>query len=93
LTNSKVPRDTKKLVAGVGEKKHQVDLIPYYLLTKIFIMDHQEPELMKGLLDSIQSISDEARRCLADPELSREQLLSAISVRKPTFPLTSHNAN
>jgi len=61
LTDSKVPRDTKKLVAGVGERKRQ------------------DPELINGLLDSIQSISDEARRCLADPELSREQLLSAIS--------------
>ena len=35
---------------------------------------------MKSVMDSIQSISDEARRCLADPELSREQLLDAISV-------------
>lgn len=62
LVDSKVPRDTKKLVAGVGEKKRQ------------------EPELMEGLMNAVQSISDEARRCLADPELSREQLLSAISV-------------
>jgi cystathionine beta-lyase/mevalonate kinase len=61
LTDSKVPRDTKKLVAGVAEKKRQ------------------DPALVNGLLDSIQSISDEARRCLADPELSREQLLSAIA--------------
>jgi len=61
LTDSKVPRDTKKLVAGVGERRRQ------------------EPELINGLLASIQSISDEARRCLADPDLSREQLLSAIS--------------
>jgi len=61
LTDSKVPRDTKKLVAGVGERKRQ------------------EPELINSLLESIQSISDEARRCLADPELSHEQLLSAIS--------------
>jgi len=61
LTNSKVPRDTKKLVAGVGERKRQ------------------EPELINSPLDSIQSISDEARRCLADPELPREQLISALS--------------
>jgi len=27
LTNSKVPRDTKKLVAGVGEKKANVSVI------------------------------------------------------------------
>lgn len=37
---------------------------------------------MNTLLNSVQSISDEARRCLADPELSREQLLSAISVSR-----------
>ncbi|KAJ3510120.1 hypothetical protein NLJ89_g4855 [Agrocybe chaxingu] len=62
LTNSKVPRDTKKLVAGVGEKKAN------------------EPELVNGILDSIQSISDEARRALADPELPRDSLLSALSI-------------
>ncbi|KAF4613766.1 hypothetical protein D9613_007877 [Agrocybe pediades] len=61
LTNSKVPRDTKRLVAGVGEKKAN------------------EPELVNGILKSIQSISDEARRALADPELPRESLLSALS--------------
>jgi len=61
LTNSKVPRDTKKLVAGVGEKKAN------------------EPELVNGILVAIQSISDEARRALADPELSRDSLLSALS--------------
>ncbi|KDR78906.1 hypothetical protein GALMADRAFT_244552 [Galerina marginata CBS 339.88] len=61
LTNSKVPRDTKKLVAGVGEKKEN------------------EPELVNGILESIQSISDEARRALADPELPRDSLLSALS--------------
>ncbi|KAJ7650706.1 Cys/Met metabolism PLP-dependent enzyme-domain-containing protein [Roridomyces roridus] len=60
LTNSKVPRDTKKLVAGVGALKAS------------------EPELVGGILNSIQSISHEARRALADPELSRTELLSAL---------------
>jgi hypothetical protein len=32
------------------------------------------------ILESIQSISDEARRVLADPELTRDSLLSALSV-------------
>ncbi|KAG6868062.1 putative secondary metabolism biosynthetic enzyme [Termitomyces sp. T159_Od127] len=61
LTNSKVPRDTKKLVAGVGEKKTN------------------EPGLVNGILSTIQSISDEARRALADPEMPRKALLSALS--------------
>lgn len=61
LTNSKVPRDTKKLVAGVGEKKAN------------------EPELVNSILDAIQSITDEARRALADPEMPRELLLQALS--------------
>ncbi|KAL0954656.1 hypothetical protein HGRIS_003607 [Hohenbuehelia grisea] len=61
LTNSKIPRDTKKLVAGVGQKKIQ------------------EPELVNKILDSIQDISNEARRALGDPELPREQLLSALA--------------
>ncbi|KAJ7284802.1 Cys/Met metabolism PLP-dependent enzyme-domain-containing protein [Mycena rebaudengoi] len=61
LTNSKVPRDTKKLVAGVG------------------VLKNNEPELVDGILKSIQSISNEARRALADPELSREELLTALA--------------
>ncbi|TFK40243.1 cystathionine beta-lyase [Crucibulum laeve] len=61
LTNSKIPRDTKKLVAAVGEKKNN------------------EPELVNGILEAIQSISNEAWRALADPELPRDSLLSALS--------------
>jgi len=61
LTNSKVPRDTKKLVAGVGQKK--ID----------------EPELVDSILEAIQSITDEARRALADPELPRASLLYLLS--------------
>lgn len=79
LTDSKVPRDTKKLVAGVAEKKSQVRFTSQLICILSNLYD-QDPELVNGLLESIQSISDEARRCLADPELSREQLLSALSV-------------
>ncbi|CCM04967.1 uncharacterized protein FIBRA_07165 [Fibroporia radiculosa] len=61
LVDSKVPRDTKKLVAGVAMKKAE------------------DPEVVGKILDAIQSIGDEARRALADPELSRTSLLSAIS--------------
>ncbi|KAJ7678501.1 Cys/Met metabolism PLP-dependent enzyme-domain-containing protein [Mycena rosella] len=61
LTNSTVPRDTKKLVAGVG------------------LLKTNEPELVDSILKSIQSISEEARRALADPELSRVELLAALS--------------
>jgi hypothetical protein len=43
-------------------------------------MQFQEPELVNGILQAIQSISDEARRALADPELPRESLISALSV-------------
>jgi hypothetical protein len=81
LTNSKVPRDTKKLVAGVGEKKANVrvkqQITGSSAQTKFVL---QEPELVNGILKSIQSISDEARRVLADPELSRDSQLSAFSV-------------
>lgn len=40
----------------------------------------QEPELVNGILKSIQGISDEARRALADPELPRDALISALNV-------------
>lgn len=43
-------------------------------------MQFQEPELVNGMLQAIQSISDEARRTLADPELPRESLISVLSV-------------
>ena len=43
-------------------------------------MQFQEPELVNGILQAIQSISDEARRALADPELPRESLISVLSV-------------
>ncbi|KAI0067391.1 cystathionine beta-lyase [Artomyces pyxidatus] len=60
LTDSRVPRDTKRLVAGVAAKKLA------------------EPEVVGHLLEAIQSISDEARRALGDPELSRKALLEAL---------------
>ncbi|KZT07708.1 cystathionine beta-lyase [Laetiporus sulphureus 93-53] len=61
LVDSRVPRDTKKLVAGVAMKKAE------------------DPEVVNKILDAIQSISDEAHRALADPELPRASLLSALS--------------
>lgn len=45
----------------------------------------QEPEYVKAVFKAIQSICDEARRALDDPELPREQLLAALSVRTVTF--------
>lgn len=63
LVDSKVPRDTKALVAGVARKKMA------------------EPELVGQLLDAIQTISNEARRALADPEVPRSTLLSGLAVR------------
>lgn len=83
LTNSKIPRDTKRLVAGVGEKKTQVIEMSgtcFRRHIESFNPVLQEPELVDGILKAIQSISDEARRALADPELSRESLLSGLSV-------------
>lgn len=46
------------------------------------ILLKQEPELVNGILDSIQAISDEARRILADPELPRERQVEGIGVRE-----------
>ena len=67
LVDSKVPRDTKALVAGVAR------------------MRAAEPEVVQGLLDKIQAISDEARRALADPDVPRDALLSGLSVRCRRF--------
>jgi hypothetical protein len=52
-------------------------------LTNPFNLQH--PELVNGILDSIQSISDVAKSVLTDPELSRDTLLSALSVTTPFF--------
>ena len=43
----------------------------------------QEPAAVERILDSIQSISDEARRALGDPELPRDKLLSALAALIP----------
>ena len=39
----------------------------------------QEPAVVERILDSIQSISDEARRALGDAEIPRDALLSALA--------------
>jgi mevalonate kinase len=39
----------------------------------------QEPAVVERIMESIQSISNEARRALGDPELSRDALLSALA--------------
>ncbi|KAK1215027.1 cystathionine beta-lyase [Marasmius sp. AFHP31] len=61
LTNTKVSRDTKKLVAGVGQMKLE------------------EPELVDSILKAVQHISEEAWRALADPKLSRKDLISGLA--------------
>ncbi|OCB84761.1 cystathionine beta-lyase [Sanghuangporus baumii] len=60
LVDTKVPRNTKALVAGVALKKQN------------------EPEYVEGLLEAIQTISDEARRILADPDLPRREQLKGL---------------
>ena len=40
----------------------------------------QEPGLVNGIFNSIQGITDEARRALSDPEMSRKSLLRELSV-------------
>ena len=65
-------------MAGVGEKKAKVRVNTGLHGANSFVL--QEPELVNGILKSIQGISDEARRALADPELSRDSLLSTLSV-------------
>lgn len=42
-------------------------------------MRSQEPERVGRILEAIQSISDEAKRALSDPELSRDALISGLS--------------
>jgi mevalonate kinase len=42
-------------------------------------MISQEPAVVEHILDSIQSISNEARRALGDAELPRDALLSALA--------------
>ena len=89
LTDTKVPRNTKQLVAGVSLKKQNVCALMYNLECYETHASAQEPELVEGVLNSIQSISDEARRALADPELSRGALLTAIGVRRMKYATNS----
>lgn len=85
--DSQVPRDTKQLVAGVAALKAAVRYISHLVFICQVTDKHsdfsvlQEPETVDDILLHIQSIVDEARRALSDPELPREHLLSALSVR------------
>ncbi|KAL8293719.1 hypothetical protein RQP46_000420 [Phenoliferia psychrophenolica] len=60
LTDTKVPRDTKTLVAGVARRKLE------------------DPDLVNPILQSIQAISDEARRCLSDSDMERAMQFSTL---------------
>ncbi|KAG9046474.1 cystathionine beta-lyase, partial [Tulasnella sp. UAMH 9824] len=48
------------------------------LVAGVGLKKQQEPELVNGILERIQAISDEARRALLDPELERSELLKAL---------------
>lgn len=61
LTDTRVPRDTKSLVAGVAKRKRD------------------EPDTINATFKSIQSIADEARRCLVDSDLPRSRQLAILS--------------
>ena len=93
LINTKVPRNTKALVAGVGVKKQNVsesEIEDFFEAMQSSMLMNQEPELVNGILDSIQAISDEARRILADPELPRDQQVEGIGVRYISVKSSSH---
>lgn len=62
LTDSRIPRDTKTLVAGVSAMKLA------------------EPELVGGILRSIQAISDQAHGSLADSAMERSDLIETLEV-------------
>jgi len=49
------------------------------LVTGVANKKAEDPETINGILDAIQSISNEARRALADPELERKDLLAVLS--------------
>lgn len=64
-------------MAGVAAKKLAVSFL--VIPQRSYFDVSQEPAFVEHILDSIQSISDEARRALGDPELPRDALLSALS--------------
>ena len=66
LTDSRIPRDTKTLVAGVSALKLA------------------EPELVNGIMRSIQAISDHAHGSLADVALERTELITRLEVSAPS---------
>ncbi|GAA97730.1 uncharacterized protein L969DRAFT_55402 [Mixia osmundae IAM 14324] len=60
LTDTRVSRDTKTLVAGVTARKTQ------------------HPFIIDPVLRAIQDISAEAKRCLTDSDMSREDQISTL---------------
>lgn len=67
ITDTKVPRDTKTLVAGVARRKLEVRwlLLSVTCATKLTVPSRQEPDTIIPLLDSIQRISDQAEQVLS----------------------------
>ena len=62
LTDTKVPRNTKTLVANVQKLKDE------------------QPEMVQNVLDAIQTISNEAKRCLLDAEMTRQKQVATLEV-------------
>lgn len=61
LVNTKVPRDTKVLVAGVGKMKED------------------EPEVVRGVLESVQGIAERAREVLGGG-MERGEMITVLQV-------------
>lgn len=68
ITDSRIGRDTRTLVAGVHARLES------------------EPAVIKALLEGIQTVADEAQRCLKDVEMPRADLIGGLGVRPlPSF--------
>ena len=90
ITDTKVPRDTKTLVAGVARRKLEVSLFSFCydgtnsgsdVLMPVRFTVAQEPDTIIPLLDSIQRIADQAESLLASSSSGGAAASSSTTTR------------
>lgn len=84
LTDSRVPRDTKTLVAGVARRKLEVSFVRFVRLIAVDEICNfniiKEPDVINSILTSISRISSHAQLTLTSSTLSRASLIAELEI-------------
>jgi mevalonate kinase len=83
VTDTRVPKDTKALVAKVAKKRGEVGDI-YITISRMSLIMFliQEPEVVKEIMEDIRRISKEAKEALIKKDVSRGKQIETLEVGK-----------